>query len=82
MPLFQKMKLEDAVDEFRRQAIPVVAQSDHAGLKQLFSRLSAAARLDSGQAEAAARAALEAELRDAFLSASKSVKRGLFDDLK
>jgi hypothetical protein len=73
--------IDEALQEFRRKAPSLVGVSDHKGLQVLFSSLMAAVRLGNQENEAAGRAAMEAELRQALLAPSNGVRRGLFDDV-
>jgi hypothetical protein len=76
------MNPDDAIEEFRRRAGPLVAVSDQKGLKALFRELSTAARMGAGEDQAEAKTAMDEELRRIFFLSSQQVKRGRFDDLR
>ncbi len=73
-----KMSSNEAIDEFRRLAPSLLAQSDRQELKALYQRLTAAAVMEGGWT---AKAYLSTQLREALLEPSQHVTRGLFEDL-
>ena len=73
--------IDEAVEEFRRQAKPFVVESDLASLKELFARTSADARASNPDEQWHVVRAMRETLRDVFLESTHNVKSDFFEDL-
>jgi hypothetical protein len=77
----RKITISQAVSEFRGKAAPLVAVNDLAGLKTLFARFTADARVANKEDHWAAQEAMREALREVLLEPSRRVKTGWFSDL-
>lgn len=75
------MSIHEAVTEFRRQATSLVAVSDRARLKRLYSRFVVYARARHTDCELEVVAVMEDALREALLAPSSKARWGRFDNL-
>lgn len=75
--MFKWMNSWEAHAELEAKAQRLIISGDRAGLKRLFSELSAAAQMQEGTGAAAG---MRQALQDEILRMSRSVKRGWFDD--
>lgn len=78
----RQLSTDEAVSEFRRKAGPLIAASDLEGLKTLFARVTADARVANKEDQFTSREAMREALREVLLEPSRSVKIGWFDDLQ
>jgi hypothetical protein len=77
--MFEWMSSYEAEAELAEKAQRLILNGDRAGLKRLFSHLSASAQMQDGTGAAAT---MRQALRDEILRMSCSVKRGWFDEFK
>lgn len=76
-----KDTFEEILLEFTRQAAPLMKASDLEGLRFLYSKCVATARLENPQEEKEIVREVRAALRNTLLEPSRRVRRGWFEDL-
>jgi hypothetical protein len=76
-----KDTIDEIVKEFRRQAKPLVQDSDLVSLSNLYAKCVATARMENPSRQMQAMEAMRGALREELLEPSSRIKRGWFDDL-
>jgi hypothetical protein len=76
-PFKPNVQIDEEIEIFQQQAVPLVATGKKGMLKRLFAQMSAKLRMAD---EKRAQAKMRKALRDAILDSQKKLRRGLFDD--
>ncbi len=76
-----QVTIEQAIDEFRKEAAPLVAACEWKQLRQVFARWAADARVSNTENQLEATSAMREALRELLHAPSRRVKQGFFNDV-